>query len=478
MINELDFQNLKESFQIEGKKATNSVPKSMWETYSAFANTLGGTIILGVEEQDNGTLIPTGIENPDILIKDIWSTLNNHQKVSMNILTEQDIEKVTVHGKDIIVIYVPMAPREYKPVYINNNQTSGTYRRNGDGDYHCSTLEINNMLRDQTEITQDYSIVSRYDIHNINKDTLSSYRNRFNVVFHDHPWTDLDDEQFLYRISAIEINKDQDSCLTEAGLLMFGNDYEIERIFPDYFLDYREMLDDHRWSNRIHSGDGRWSGNLYDFFFKIMNELKDGFKVPFSLNVAGERIDEVPVISAIREAFINCIGNANFYDAYGLVILRYPNKLIFENPGILRMPLEKVLIGGNSDPRNKAIMKMFSLIGYGERAGSGIPNIFSIWKKEHWPSPQLIQEFNHDRTKLILQYLPKNLVPKSDFIKLAIHEDIIQYVMDHTYARTKDIAELLNVKDARARQLLKELCDQDILEAIGANKNRYYKLKA
>ena len=39
-----------ERINLELKKATNSIPKSLWETYSSFANTNGGTIILGIEE--------------------------------------------------------------------------------------------------------------------------------------------------------------------------------------------------------------------------------------------------------------------------------------------------------------------------------------------------------------------------------------------------------------------------------------------
>ena len=53
----IDFHNLKESIHIEGKKAEKALPKSLWETYSSFCNTLGGIIILGVDEDKSGNLM-------------------------------------------------------------------------------------------------------------------------------------------------------------------------------------------------------------------------------------------------------------------------------------------------------------------------------------------------------------------------------------------------------------------------------------
>ena len=53
-----------------------------------------------------------------------------------------------------------------------------------------------------------------------------------------------------------------------------------------------------------------------------------------------------------------------------------------ENPGDIRVGAEQMIKGGTSDPRNKALMKMFNLINIGERAGSGIPDIFSAWNAQ------------------------------------------------------------------------------------------------
>ena len=56
---------------------------------------------------------------------------------------------------------------------------------------------------------------------------------------------------------------------TGAGLLMFGNEYRIVRHYHEYSLDYREMLDPTiRWTDRLYTSSGEWTGNLFDFYFR------------------------------------------------------------------------------------------------------------------------------------------------------------------------------------------------------------------
>lgn len=125
-------------------------------------------------------------------------------------------------------------------------------------------------------------------------------------------------------------------------------------------------------------------------------------KVPFKI-VGGDRIDDTPV----QEALANCLTNTDFYGVRGVVIKKEPDRLVFENPGYICTGKEQMRRGGESDTRNKALMKMFNLINIGERAGSGVPNIFNVWAEEGWVEPVIEEQFDPDRTILSLEFKKK-----------------------------------------------------------------------
>lgn len=145
----LDFHNLgnyRENNRIEAKQALGGLPESIWETYSAFANADGGIILLGVEELPDKALHALDILDPQWLIDDFLTILNDPQKVSVNILKEKDVQIHEVDGKQIIAITVPKAQACHRPVYIGSDPYRGSYRRSGEGDYRCTREEVDAML--------------------------------------------------------------------------------------------------------------------------------------------------------------------------------------------------------------------------------------------------------------------------------------------------------------------------------------------
>ena len=162
-----------------------------------------------------------------------------------------------------------------------------------------------------------------------------------------------------------------------------------------------------RWTDRLQSSSGEWSGNLCDFYFRVYNKLQKDIKIPFETR-GGDRIDDTPVHKAIREALANCLINADFFGKFGVVIKKEADTLTLENPGYIRVGKKQMLRGGLSDPRNKALMKMFNMINVGERAGSGVPNILQTWSNEEWIEPVIDEQFNPDRTILKLSFIKKD----------------------------------------------------------------------
>ena len=254
--------------------------------------------------------------------------------------------------------------------------------------------------------------------------------------------------------------------------------------FPHYFLDYRQEAGAaERWADRFTSQPGDWSGNVYDFYFRVYNRLQQGIKVPFTME-GPYRVDDTPVHQAIREALANCLVNADYYGRQGLVILNKRGEITMSNPGVFRIEIDAAKSGGVSDPRNSTMLKMFNFIDIGERAGSGIPNIFRVWKEQKWSAPTLIEEFDPDRliVSLPLKIVDKKPAIKSGDKKVAIKSErhknaIIEFLTDHPEGTVAELEDVLGLKASRVKQLLGALSKEGIIEAIGSNRNRRYRLK-
>lgn len=98
-----------ERVTLECKKAQNSVPISLWDTYSAFANTYGGTILLGVvehtEEKDKSKRFEiVGVEDADKIRKDLWNIINSKEKVNVNLLRDEDCRSWMWKAKALLLL--------------------------------------------------------------------------------------------------------------------------------------------------------------------------------------------------------------------------------------------------------------------------------------------------------------------------------------------------------------------------------------
>lgn len=155
MINLFKIEKYRENNRIEAKKALGGFPHSIWETYSAFANTLGGVILLGVEERKDKSLHPVDLPKPEWLVAEFWAGVNDKTKVSANILRKTHMQTVEMDGKTIVAITVPRAPRAKRPVYIGSNPFTGSYKRSGEGDYKCTKEEVLQMLAQAAQAEEE-----------------------------------------------------------------------------------------------------------------------------------------------------------------------------------------------------------------------------------------------------------------------------------------------------------------------------------
>ena len=169
------------------------------------------------------------MQNESKLRKDFWDTIINPKKVNLNLLTDDDIETYTIgERKDVImVIYVPMAKREQKPIYINNDIFNGTFRRNYEGDYHCTRLQVKAMLRDQTERTMNMEILEKVPMEDLNYDTIYGYRNSHKTLKEGHPFERLNDHEYLRSIGAAAVSEEDGKLHPTAAGMLYSSSLRI-----------------------------------------------------------------------------------------------------------------------------------------------------------------------------------------------------------------------------------------------------------
>ncbi|MDE5555272.1 MAG: putative DNA binding domain-containing protein [Muribaculaceae bacterium] len=406
--------NERESYHVEYKSAKGGLPGSLWDSYSAFANTDGGTIILGVAERNNQFFFD-GLNEEQIIKykKNFWDCAHNRGKVSACIPRESDVRIEKVGESYLLICYIPRANYELRPVYIGANPFGNTFRRNHEGDYVCTDLEVRRMFADaeHDRRSQDGRILKGFKFdRDIDQESFHQYRQTFASLQPTHPWTGLTDFDFLKKIGGYAIDFETgEEGLTMAALMMFGHYESITNnsCNPHFFLDYREKFGidgSTRWSNRIYP-DGLWEANLYQFYIKSYNRLIQTLPRPFIIK-DGIRQEESSAHIAVREALINCIIHQDISALGHIIVERTDDNLSFRNPGMMLVSEDQYFEGGRSICRNPILQKMFMRIGRAEKAGSGVDKIVKGWLDLGLPMPKVKEENRPDYVVLTLDFHP------------------------------------------------------------------------
>ncbi|TFH90091.1 RNA-binding domain-containing protein [Vibrio ouci] len=482
---------LRESSEIECKRAKSDLPKDFWETYSAFANTYGGTVFLGLTELEDGSFEVSGVKDTDKIKKSLFAKLGNPQSVSVNLLEgdgDKYVEILNIDDKDVVKITIPKANRLQKPVYINNNPKLGTYIRHHEGDNRATDSALQRMWAERGTEPRDSLVLVDFGMDDLDMSTLKKYRRNFQTRQPEHPFNDLDDKNFLIRLGGWKRNRTtKEEGLTLAGLLMFGMDISIKDHLSHYHLDYieREAAERHaRYTDRI-TLDGTWSGNLYDFYLKVFKKLTTDLKVPFRLET-DQRSEISPVHEAIREALVNTLAHADFSCTKPITIVKRPDMFGFRNPGLMRIPPEVAILGGESDCRNNAIHDLFRMVGLSERLGSGVNKIFSNWNNQHWQKPKLYEKTEPEQTLLELRMV--NLVPTEIINQLQarfgdkftqlpeLDRMILITAAAERWVNHERIMQLTDEHTRAVTVALPRLERSGMLESTGAHKEKFYTL--
>lgn len=435
----LDYQRIesyRENNRIEAKLAAGGLPKSLWETYSAFANTIGGVILLGVEELPDHSLRVAGLKDPEGYVAQMQAILADPQQISVNLLEAQHFSIHSSGELRYLAVEVPRAPRQFRPVYLGRDPFRGAYRRNGEGDYHCTEEEVRAMLADAGDVSLDLRPVEQLSPAALCPETVTAYLARVRAAHLE--WIGDSDEALLRRLGILVYGPDGAPHPTAAALLLLGQLREIRVCFPNYTLDYREhQLKPGKWAYRLHTGEGDWSGNLFDFYFTVHNRLLTNA--------------ESDLATALEEGLNNALLHADYQAHRGLVVEREAESVVYRNPGCLRVDTES----GISDPRNAELTRLLRLIGIGQRTG-GLRQVRALFAQRKWAAPQLREQFNPDEVTLCLRL-------HSSARRDAETAQILDYLTEHITASTDELSRQLGIGLRRTQTLLRELRQEQLI---------------
>ncbi|TAD90505.1 MAG: AAA family ATPase [Bacteroidetes bacterium] len=484
-----------ESTQLEYKSAKGGFPDSFWETYSAFANTEGGIIILGVREKDY-RLYVDGLSEQQMqqYRRNFFDTSHNRNKISHNLLNDDDVKVLPIpeqEGAYLLAFQVPRARPEQMPVYKGADMFTGTFKRNDAGDYRCDRDAVRRMVGDSNPSSpSDSKILRNFTLADLDTQSLQQYRQLMATRKPDHPWLVLDAKLFLQKLGAWR--KDRSSGIegvTLAGLVMFGKTEAINDpdAAPAFFLDYQEILTQEaalRWTDRIYP-DGTWEANLFQFYQRVWPRLSAGLPRPFQL-VNGTRQDETPAHVALRESFVNALIHADYTAVGNLTVTRRLTAFEFKNPGTLLISQRQYYEGGTSVCRNKALQKMFMLIGRAEQAGSGSGKIVAGWQSAQWQRPYLELKDQPDQVILVLNMesvLPEDVLKRlgklfgNKAAEFFGHElQVLSLAVQESQVTNQRLQYFLDLHRVDISLLLKQLCQDGFLVPSGKGRGTVYVL--
>lgn len=485
-------QDIAENEELEFKGAKGGFPGSFWETYSAFANTNGGVLVLGIKEK-HGLLKSDNLLATDIdkLQKDLWSGLANRNTTNLNLLNNDDVKSLQVGNFYVLIIKVPRASRDQRPVYVGHDPYGGTYRRGYEGDFKCTRSEVQRMFADaDLTRTTDKRILKGYTIDDIDKESLRQYRQLFNISKPDHVWSTLNDLNFLKQLGAYRRDRiSGEEGFTVAGILMFGKTDAItdDECLPNFFPDYRNETSingTERWLDRIYP-DGTWEANLFQFYLRTLPRLQSFLPKPFSIK-DNQRIDQSPAHVAIREVFVNLCVHPDYKAEGSLTVIFKNGTYLFSNPGTMLVSQEQFFEGGESVCRNPTLQKMFMMLGPAEKAGSGGAKIIEGWRTNNWKTPFLSERTRPDKVELLLsmQSLIQPEVLEELNNRLGIETQILSPQVQTVLAlalteenvTNERLRYVLRLHKSDITSLLQNMCRQGLLLSDGYGRGTKYRL--
>ena len=386
---------------IEFKEARRAVPKSAYETVSAFANTEGGHLVFGVRQGDDGFEV-VGVVEVDKVQGDFLTALRQPTKMSVVLDVREELHR---HGDaDLLVFFVPEASRSEKPVYLDGN-INRSFVRKGGSDVRCSANERDRFLVDAMPERYDGRIVECDPNTAFDGDSVSWYRNTYEGRSGNRSYAHLSDLDFLDEMGLL-VERDGRRMPTQAAILMFGRNPTFRQLLPRPVVDCqrfgasRDECDvGTRWIDRAVLDE-----NLVRSWRALVDWYERFAERPFRIDPATlQRDDTPPDYVAYRESAANLLIHQDYSDHGRKAEIRhYADQTVFWNPGDAFAEAVDLLEPGEKEVRNPRIVTAFRRIGLSENAGWGLRDVFQSWQRLGNVPPRITNEKGRKYFELVL----------------------------------------------------------------------------
>ncbi len=349
----------------EVKAAKSELPKNIWETVSAFSNTSGGWVVLGVK-QSGKSFEAQGVDNIEKLEQDFLGTLRSG-KFNQTIFARP--QRYDIYDCKLLTFYIPEA--DMKPVYFGN--PTNTFIRMGSGDQRATEGEIRAMFRDQSFGKKTEETIPESGLEMLNLDSLHNYRFALSETSNLLDLRDADDADFCE-----SVNITNNGFLTYAGLLMFGKTPYVLRYVPTFCVDYIEIP-----APTIQQAEVRYTyripeqQNIWDAVQIILRRFRTLVDAPIHIKDNGFATTDESQYFVLREALANMVMHCDHFDSLRSCIRVYTDHIEFMNGGAFPLPVNEILGKVYSKLRNPTIAKLFRYVGIAENAGYGMKKLTS-----------------------------------------------------------------------------------------------------
>lgn len=456
----------------EAKEAKNDLPKNIWETVSAFSNTNGGWIVLGIKERKSErgvTFEIQGVDRPEKIEQDFINVIRSNGKLNQRLSVQS--ERFEIDGKTILAFYVPMS--EAKPIYITN--PINTFIRVGSGDQRATDFEVRAMQRDQAFGKKSNEVVFETSFADINQKSFQNFREYlrgFNPILQ---YNTLSDTEFAIK-TGIVVN----GLLTVGGLLMFGNLEVILRYNPDFMIDYMEIpgtsIQDasRRYTFRIQEQE-----NIWEYYNVILQRLRNHVDNPYSPRPDGIAPEDNSQIYCIREALVNMLAHADYFSEIHSTVRVFDDHIQFQNAG--RFPVDLEMVGRTlvSQPRNPNLLRFFKLARISENGGYGIDKILN-WKNLTGCDVDIQSDITKSEVTFDLPRRGLNrpeipAMPKEELDdpteEQEATETILRLIKENDKISISELMNALDLSKSSINRIISRLKDEGRLTRIGTARN-------